>query len=144
MPGKTERKKMGRKGKYEKWLLPENLFLITMWARDGLTEEQIAKEKIGISRKTLSEWKNKFSDFGNALKRGKEVADYEVENSLFKAAKEGNVTAMIFWLKNRRRDKWRDKYEYEMESNLGQIKDNIHTLKSILQSPAPDREIPNE
>ena len=35
------------KGKYQKWLTPEGLLLLEGWARDGLTDEQIAK-KIGI------------------------------------------------------------------------------------------------
>ena len=47
------------KGKYQEWLEPEKLILIEGWARDGLTDEQIAKN-IGISRSTLNEWKNKY------------------------------------------------------------------------------------
>ena len=35
--------------------------------------------------------------------------DFEVENALLKSAIDGNTTAQIFWLKNRRPDKWRDK-----------------------------------
>ena len=96
------------KGKYQKWLLKENLLLLEGWARDGLTDEQIAKN-MGISAKTLWDWKNKHSNICNALKKGKEVVDYEVENALLSSALEGNTTAQIFWLKNRRPDKWRDK-----------------------------------
>lgn len=73
------------KGKYEEWLRPEKLLLIQGWARDGLTDEQIAKN-IGISRKTLSEWKVKYGDIGDTLKKSKEAADREVENSLFRSA----------------------------------------------------------
>lgn len=100
--------------KVDEWLTDENLTLIKGWARDGLTNEQIAKN-MGISVKTLYEWQKTKSEFRNALKKGKEVADYEVENALFKAAIEGNTTAMIFWLKNRRPDKWRDKVEQEQD-----------------------------
>ena len=39
------------------------------------------------------------------------MVNYEVENALYKAAINGNVTAMIFFLKNRRPDKWRDRKE---------------------------------
>jgi transcriptional regulator with XRE-family HTH domain len=73
------------KGKYEEWLKPEGLLLIEGWARDGLTDEQIA-HNIDISRSTLSEWKKNYSDISDALKRGKEVVDRMVENALLKRA----------------------------------------------------------
>ena len=73
------------KGKYEKWLEPDGLQLLGAWARDGLTDEQIAKN-MGISRSTLNEWKKKFPDISDTLKKGKEVVDVEVENALLKRA----------------------------------------------------------
>lgn len=96
------------KGKYQKWLEHESLILLEGWARDGLTDEQIAKN-MGISPKTLYEWKNKYSEICESLKKGKEVVDFEVENALLSSALDGNTTAQIFWLKNRRPDRWRDK-----------------------------------
>ena len=122
------------KGKYQKWLEPEGLLLLEGWARDGLTDEQLAK-KMGISPSTLYAWKDKFSEISEALKQGKEVVDIKVENALLKRAlgyefqeerversdKDGlkiiqsikhippDVTAQIFWLKNRRPDKFREK-----------------------------------
>ena len=105
------------KGKYEKWLEPEGLLKIEGWARDGLTDEQIARN-MGISRETLNQWKNKYSNISDSLKNGKEVADYMVENALFKSAIEGNITAQIFWLKNRRPDKWREKQNIQVEGNI--------------------------
>ncbi len=122
------------RGKFEYWLTGDGLTLLEGWARDGLTDDSIA-DKIGISRSTLSDWKNKFPDISDALKKGKEVVDIQVENALFKRAlgydyqeekiersdKDGikvtqtlkhippDTTAQIFWLKNRRPDKWRDK-----------------------------------
>lgn len=95
-------------GKYQQWLEPEGLTLLEGWARDGLTDEQIA-HNIGITAKTLYEWKNKFCKIREALKSGKEVVDYQVENALLNKALAGDTTAQIFWLKNRRPDKWRDK-----------------------------------
>ena len=59
--------------------------MIEGWARDGLTDEQIAAN-MGISRSTLSEWKKKHSDISDTLKRGKEVVDRQVENALLKRA----------------------------------------------------------
>lgn len=104
---------------------------------------------MGISRKTLAEWKKKYGDISDTLKKGKEVVDIQVENALLKKAlgmketvkkaikvrevkyndgkrvseKEHieyvdeevfvppDTTAQIFWLKNRKPDKWRDKVE---------------------------------
>ena len=73
------------KGKYQEWLEPEKLILLEGWARDGLTNEQIA-HNMGISRETLNKWKNLYSDISDALKKGKEVADRLVENALLKKA----------------------------------------------------------
>ncbi|WP_026676767.1 transposase [Fictibacillus gelatini] len=123
-------------GKYHEWLEDEGLIKIEGWARDGLTDEQIA-HNMGITRKTLYEWKNKYSDICDALKRGKEVIDRQVENALLKRALgyvydeityEGGIevkrvrkqvqpdtTAQIFWLKNRKPDVWRDKREANEE-----------------------------
>lgn len=139
---KTEpkkKKRLGRTPKYETWLEPDNLIKLEGWARDGLTDEQIA-HNIGINVSTLYAWKVKYKEFSEALKRGKEVIDILVENALLKSAmgykfdevvKERiynletgeseivevkrttkdvapNVTALIFWLKNRQSEKWRD------------------------------------
>lgn len=71
--------------KYSEWLTEEGLLKIEGWARDGLTDEQIAIN-IGIKRPTLYDWKKKYSDISDALKRGKEVVDRQVENALFKSA----------------------------------------------------------
>lgn len=74
------------KSNIDKWATPERLIQLEGWARDGLTDEQIAKN-IGISRSTLSLWKKKNSDISDTLKKGKEVVDREIENALFKRAK---------------------------------------------------------
>ena len=73
------------KGKYEEWLTEEGLLKLEAWARDGLTYEQIA-ENIGISRETLNQWRNHHPGISDALKRGKEVVDIQVENALYKRA----------------------------------------------------------
>ena len=102
--------------KIEEWLEDDKLILLEAWARDGLTNEQIANN-IGINVKTLYDWKNKHSNISNALKKGKEVVDFEVENALYKSAIGGNVTAQIFWLKNRKPDVWREKQELNIKSD---------------------------
>lgn len=121
------------KGKYEKWLKKENLLLLEGWARDGLTDEQIAKN-IGITVSTFYEWKKKYSEISESLKKGKEVVDYEVENALLSSALGGNTTAQIFWLKNRRPDKWRDKQKEETDKTA------LDKLDSILKEIKDDAE----
>ena len=121
------------KGKYEKWLKEDNLLLLEGWARDGLTDEQITKN-IGITVSTFYEWKKKYSEISESLKKGKEVVDYEVENALLSSALEGNTTAQIFWLKNRRPDKWRDKQKEETDKTA------LDKLDSILKEIKDDAE----
>lgn len=136
--------KGGRKGKYHEWITDDSLTKLEAWARDGLTDEQVAKN-IGINRTTLYDWKKRFPDIDNALKRGKEVVDIEVENKLLQKAMgfeyeetetwveevDGvqkkrikkikkmalpDTTAQIFWLKNRKPAEWRDKQHIEQNN----------------------------
>ena len=119
------------KGKWQNWIEPDGLLLIEGWARDGLTDAQIAKN-MGISYSTFKEWKGKYSAISASLKRSKEVVDREVENALFKSAigfvgpdekyYPPNITAQIFWLKNRKPAAWRDKpVEVESDEDTGII-----------------------
>ncbi len=96
------------RGKFEYWLTGDALTLLQGWARDGLTDEQIA-HNMRVAYSTFRIWKDKFPAISAALKKGKEIVDYEVENALLNNALGGDTTAQIFWLKNRRPDKWRDK-----------------------------------
>lgn len=128
-------------GKYEEYVEPK-LLLVEAWARDGLIEEQIANN-LGVAYSTFRTYKDKYPALLAALKKGKEVADVEVENALFKRAlgyrydeityEEGletkrvtkevqpDVTAQIFWLKNRRPETWRDKKDIDTSIN-GELK----------------------
>lgn len=92
-------------GLYHKWLKQENLTKLQGWKRNGLTDKQIA-HNMGISVKTLDRWKHDFKEIREALKSGREEINFIVENTLLKKALSGNVTAIIFFLKNN----WRDKY----------------------------------
>lgn len=82
----------------------------------GLTDEQVAKG-LGVSRATVQRWKRRHVRFAAALSRGRQAADVEVANALYRAAvgyvdEDGkrfqpNVPAAIFWL--RARAGWRDR-----------------------------------
>ena len=136
---------IGRKGNSAEWITDDGLVLVQGWARDGLTDEQIAKN-IGIAVRTYYEWKERFPQFRQAIKKGKAPVDIEVENALLKRAlgyeyeetiteieevAEGrqkkhirrirkhmppDVGAIVFWLKNRKPGKWRDKIEAAPET----------------------------
>jgi len=148
---------------YEQWEkdgeLKDKLILIQGMARDGLTQQQIANN-LGISIDTLIENKKKYSKFNDALKRGKEVIDFEVENALLKKAlgytitikeekldRDGFVhtlekdvhippdtTAQIFWLKNRKPNNWKDRVETDEDkeavANASQV---IAKIRKVAQ-----------
>ena len=135
------------KGKFDRWLEPDGLLLLEAWARDGLSDEQIA-HNMGINVATLYRYKDKFDEIREALKKGKEVADIQVENALYKRAMGYRYTetvkervqnpqtkeyelvvvkeiekemppdtaSQIFWLRNRRTDKWKNTPEATQET----------------------------
>lgn len=74
-----------QRNKYEQWLTQDGLTQIAAWARDGLTDANIA-HNCGIAVSTIGEWKNKFPAISDALKKNKEIADIEIENALYKRA----------------------------------------------------------
>ncbi|HCZ8257847.1 TPA: helix-turn-helix domain-containing protein, partial [Staphylococcus aureus] len=106
---------------------------------------------LGVSKHTLIKWKKNIPDFLDAIKKGKEVSDYELENALHKRAvgyyyeeetvtnkgevvkikkyEHANPTSLIFALKNRLPHKYRDKVEQEItnrniEINIGDYVDD--------------------
>lgn len=83
------------RAEYKKWQEPDNLIKLQGWARDGLTNEQIA-QKIGVRRETISVWCSKYSNIANALKKGKEVIDYEIENSLISTMKKHKIKTTTY------------------------------------------------
>lgn len=89
-------------------LEPEGLALLEGRARDGMTEREIARS-LRIDRSTLYRWKSEHPEIAAALRKGKESVDYQVESALLQTALSGNTTAQLFWLRNRRPDKWKDK-----------------------------------
>lgn len=144
--------------RWDPWLTDDGLLKVTGWARDGLTDKQIAKN-MGVGYSTMREWKKRFPELVQALSKGKEVVDREVENALYKSAlgfmqkikkpvrikeveydpKTGKkikelekwvqveeeiyiapqVTAQIFWLKNRKPDQWREKNDLTLTPSNG-------------------------
>lgn len=73
------------KGKYQEWLTDDGLLIIEGLARDGLTDDQIA-QKMGISHVTFYDWLKKYPNISNAIKKGRQPLDIQVENALLKSA----------------------------------------------------------
>lgn len=159
---------IGRKGKFAEWLTDDGLTRIFGWARDGLTDEQIA-HNMGVSMGTLNEWKNRFPQIIESLKAGKEPVDIQVENALLKRAlgyeydevteeterfpigkpdEDGeqkfiektkiktkhvtvppDVTAQIFWLKNRKPKQWRDRVEQAVSIDTEDLSPLVELLR---------------
>lgn len=123
----------GRPSKYK----PEFAGQAEKLCKLGATDAEMA-DFFQVTISTISLWKVKHSEFSDALKLGKEVADRRVEEALYNRALgyshedtdirvvDGAImetpmikhyppdtTAAIFWLKNRRPDEWRDKRDVE-------------------------------
>jgi transposase-like protein len=126
----------GRPSKYK----PEYAEQAEKLCRLGASDIQLA-EFFNVEEKTIYNWKDQYSAFLQATRAGKTVYDDPVEQSLAKSAlgfkrsverlgKDGcpiecfeevppNPVSAIFWLKNRRPDRWRDKQEHEVSGPGG-------------------------
>ena len=167
----------GRKCKYYSHIQP-NLDLIEGWVKQGVSEEIIAR-KLSVASSSFQEYKRKFPELSDLLKKGKDHADLAVENALFQAAVgyeyeethtefiegtnagksgmilksgnathkkvttlkkkvPGNVTAQIFWLKNRRPDLWQDRKEFsaEVSSSI-----ELQKFRATLDSMTPEEKM---
>lgn len=131
-------------GRPSKFIPELHIKIAEAYAMAGLTNEQIARE-CGVSWSGFKKWLDKYPELVAAIKEAKELPDEKVEASLFQRAKGYSVkatkifcskdglvtkvpyiehyppdpTSMIFWLKNRRPDKWRDKREHELTGKDG-------------------------
>ncbi len=122
----------------------------------GATDKQLA-DYFEVSEKTINTWKAKHPEFLQSIKEGKEFADAKVAESLYKRAlgythpeekifcSEGQIVthetekhyppdtgAAMAWLKNRQKDKWRDKQEVELGGNL-----EITKVERVIVDPNP-------
>ena len=135
----------------------DKLVIVEGWARNGLTEKQIA-HNLGVAYSTFRVYKEKYPALSAVLKKGREVIDFEVEGALIKRAlgysyvevtKElvedettgsaelkvvktvtkqvaPDVTAQIFWLKNRKPNEWKnDPHMLELKKRDLELKQKI-------------------
>ena len=134
---------MGKGGRPSK-IEGVNFSLVKHFASEGYTDKQLARV-FEVTDRTINNWKKEYPEFFQSLKDGKFLADSKVEASLYQRAcgyshpdvhissYEGKIkktaiikhyppdpTSMIFWLKNRKPNDWREKHELE------------HTMKGFL------------
>ncbi len=123
------------------------------YGANGYTDKELAKI-FHVHEDTINNWKKEYPEFFESLKKGKLIADAKVEASLYQRAcgyshpeiyitnYQGKVTitpiikhyppdptAMIFWLKNRKKDEWRDGHQVE---HTGEIKLTVEERKKEL------------
>jgi len=129
----------GRPTKYK----PEYADLAFKFCLLKATDEQLAKF-FDVPTRTIDNWKKRYPEFLQAIKRGKEEADARVSESLYDRAMgyehedvdirvvqnkivktkiikhyPPDPTSMIFWLKNRQPQTWRDKHDLEHSGKDG-------------------------
>ena len=139
----TKKEKRGRKSRYEDYV-GSQLAKIEDWCREGLIEKEISK-RLGVSASQFQEYKRQHSELTETLKQGKTEPDYRVQNSLYKRALgyqytetktikdesgkvirtetstkqlASDVTACIWWLKNRMPGKWKDRHDQEFDEDF--------------------------
>ncbi len=145
------------------WLEEDNLMLLECWARDGYTFQDIAN-RIGIAVSTLRMWRMQYEDIDNALKKGREIIDYKVENALLKSAlgyhtkevkvtttirygktvetikevtdkeQAPNVSAIQCWLYNRLPNKWKKNRDQLIELDDEDTKIQVTVTRASQQS----------
>jgi hypothetical protein len=129
----------------------------------GATDADLA-DFFEVSEKTINAWKKQHPHFGEALKKGKDLADGKVANALYLRAigythpeekifcSDGEIVraetirqyppdtpAAIFWLKNRQKARWRDKIDHEHGGSVG------FSLKDVIErAENPTRMLPME
>lgn len=146
------------------WLEEDNLMLLECWARDGYTFQDIAN-RIGIAVSTLRMWRMQYPDIDNALKKGREIIDYKVENALLKSAlgyhtkevkvtttirfgktvetikevtdkeQAPNVSAIQCWLYNRLPNKWKKNRDSLIELNEEDTKIQVTVTRASTSQP---------
>jgi predicted DNA-binding protein (UPF0251 family) len=109
--------KINKKRKSSPTVIVDEAMLKSMeiFAGKGLNIEQIAA-LLGHSRATLYRLKKNSKKIETAIKKGRETAIGLVVGKLFDKAMQGDNVAMIFFLKNKDPEHWKDKHEHDVSS----------------------------
>lgn len=142
--------------KYQEWLEEQNLKKVEYWAMCGLTDEQIAKDKMQVAISTFYDWKSKFSEFSESLKKGREtpieiatalknacvgyyiyeeeiIQDYNgnIRKKKIKKYVKPDTTAIIYALNNLAPDNFSNKHrEVADTSQLAKLDEILNEIKT--------------
>lgn len=126
--------------KYTEWISEEGILKIEGWARDGLTDKQIA-QNIGVAYSTFRVWVKKFPALSAALKKGKEVVDRQVENALLKRALGYEFTERTAKVVDRDKDVIEsERREFENRYKLDHPEAGLQEVKDAAVKAIPTRE----
>ncbi|RNI26646.1 terminase [Rufibacter latericius] len=131
----------------------------------GATDADLANF-FEVAESTINNWKKEEIEFLESIKKGKDLADAEIAESLYHRARgyshpedkffviEGSVvvepttkhyppdtTAAIFWLKNRKPKTWRDKQEVEHSGELPVIQAEVRILPSEAKIASSEKDV---
>ena len=134
------------------WSSREGLTLVSAWARQGLSEGELAR-RMGVRANTLRRWRLKSPAFDAAVIRGRDWADATVEEAMLRRALGFTVTekceeesstglkvksaekyippdlsAQLAWLRIRRPEIWGEK---GANADTGLVKDIIEAVKQV-------------
>lgn len=128
---------MGVKNKsdVDYWLTDDGLLLLECWSRDGMKLKDIAAN-MDISSSKLSQWRNQYEEIDEALRSGKEVVDYRVENALLKCAlgfETQEITVTIG--KQQKGGKW---FTITKETKIKEFAPNVTACLAWLNNRKPD------
>jgi len=130
---------MARPTKYQKAYAEQARKLCML----GYTDDQLA-DFFEVAESTIHKWKIDHPEFSESIKKGKDISDGEVADSLYQRAMgyvapdvdirvindkivkteiqkhyPPDTAAAIFWLKNRQKKTWRDKIDHGIEGANG-------------------------
>ena len=107
---------------------------IELWLRDGLTEKQVCRN-LGISVETLNQYKRRYPELVEAIKRGKQVIVTELENALIRRALGYRYQEVKTYIKT---EDGQTATEY-VERTDKEMPPNVGALAILLKNKAPDR-----
>ena len=105
---------------------PDTLNKIIALGSQGLTSGQIAR-CLGVSWSTIDRRRKENADIEEAIKKGAALGVEKISNALMTSARDGNVTAQIFYLKNRAPDQWNDTQQVNHNLDLAGILSNANS-----------------
>lgn len=123
------------KSKPDFWLTPDGLLCIEGWARDGLINSDIAKDKMNVAPATLSKWARRYPEIDKALQKGRRPAIVEIEANAIKAANG-------YWVEEQDTQVYRNK-QGELKEMLVKrkrwIKPDPQMMQYLLNNRRPDK-----